>query len=90
MRKWILCDYDCSGFHEIQARDEHPERDSFDDEMALAIARKQAAAGKRAARRAVKIHDRDAPEVAKVREQIYGGRTLPELVSHHLAKARNV
>lgn len=73
MKAWLLVDYDGSGFHEIQANDEHPQRDAIDDEMAVAIARKEATKGHKDAIRAVAIHDRDGPKVAEIRSRIYGG-----------------
>lgn len=64
MRKWILANWEGVGLWEIQARDEHPERDKLTDADAYQIAQKEAAEGDPVAKLAVHIHDRDKAKIA--------------------------
>lgn len=69
MRKWILIDYDGSGLQQIQARDEHAGRDTFGDDNALALVQRQAKRGDREAKRALRLHNRDAAEIEEHRKR---------------------
>lgn len=74
MKRWILIDYGCTGLYEIQARDEHPKRDNFDDERAVALVRRQAKRGKKKAIEALRLHERDAGAIMTIREAENGPR----------------
>lgn len=74
MPRWILIDYDASGLFEIQARDEHPQRDNFDDEGAVALVRRRAKRGDGKAVEALRLHERDEAAILAVREAEYGPR----------------
>lgn len=66
VRRWMLVDFDDTGLMQIQANDQHPGRDQFSDDEAIAEARKEAAAGDTEALAAVAAHDRDEAEIAQL------------------------
>lgn len=78
IRKWVLSDYDGCGLFEIQALDEHPERDTFDDDDAINICRAEAFEGDAGAIEAIQRHNQSAEaiRVIRLREYAWHGPAL--------------
>ena len=70
MRRWLLVHYDDTEMCEIQARDEHPERDTLDDEQAFIECMAEAAQGDAEAQAALDRHRRDRDRLAEYKGAI--------------------
>lgn len=66
--RWILINLDGTGLLEIEARDEHPDRESFNDVDAYWTAFFEAQAGDAYAQRAVESHNHDLHALALYRQ----------------------